>query len=51
LLKLAEEEELYWHKRSNENWLLQGDNNTYFFHKKASGKRGRTLFSTWKRMV
>jgi hypothetical protein len=27
LLKILEEEELYWHKRSNLNWLLKGDNN------------------------
>jgi hypothetical protein len=31
LLRMLEEEELYWHKRSNLNWLLQGDNNTEFF--------------------
>jgi hypothetical protein len=43
LLKLAEEEELYWHKRSNEKWLLQGDSNTDFFHKKASGKKRRNI--------
>jgi hypothetical protein len=24
LLRVIEEEELYWHKRSNQNWLLQG---------------------------
>jgi hypothetical protein len=23
-------EELHWHQRSNERWLLQGNNNTYF---------------------
>jgi mannosylglycoprotein endo-beta-mannosidase len=39
LLKLLEEEELYWHKRSNINWLLKGDNNTIFFHRIANGKR------------
>jgi hypothetical protein len=38
LLRLIEEEEMYWHKRSNEHWLLKGDNNTYYFHKKANGK-------------
>jgi hypothetical protein len=37
LLKIMEEEELYWHKRSNENWLLKGDNNTAYFHRKANG--------------
>lgn len=39
LLRLTEEEELYWHKRSNENWLLQGDNNTDYFHKKSKWKK------------
>jgi uncharacterized protein YeeX (DUF496 family) len=34
---------LYWHKRSSEKWLLQGDNNTDFFHKKASGKKRRNI--------
>jgi hypothetical protein len=23
MMKILEEEELYWHKRSNENWLLK----------------------------
>ena len=31
ILRLLEEEELYWHKRSNLTWLLKGDNNTGFF--------------------
>jgi hypothetical protein len=31
LMIILEEEELYWHKRSNQNWLLQGDSNTGFF--------------------
>jgi hypothetical protein len=39
LMRLLEEEEMYWHKRSNETWLLQGDNNTGYFHKKANGKK------------
>ena len=41
LLKMYEEEELYWHQRSNERWLLKGDNNTAFFHRVANGKRRR----------
>jgi hypothetical protein len=45
LLKIMEEEELYWHKRSNENWLLKGDNDTAYFHRKANGKkRKNTIF-------
>lgn len=39
LLKLLEEEESYWHKRSSLNWLLKGDNNTEFFHRVANGKK------------
>jgi hypothetical protein len=39
LSRLLEEEELYSHKRSNENWLLKGDNNTDYFHKKANGEK------------
>jgi hypothetical protein len=45
LLRLLEEEESYWHKRSNNMWLLKGDNNTAFFHRVANGKKRKTLFS------
>ena len=49
LQKLLEEEEEYWHKRSNLNWLLQGDNNTAFFQKVANGKkRKNTIFCLQK---
>lgn len=45
-LKILEEEELYWFKRSHETWLLKGDNNTEFFHRIANGeKRKSTIFS------
>jgi hypothetical protein len=40
---MLEEEELYWHKRSNLNWLLQGDNNTELFHRIANGKKRKNL--------
>jgi hypothetical protein len=43
LMRLLEEEELYWHKRSNTEWLLRGDNNTDYFHKKANGKKRRNI--------
>jgi mannosylglycoprotein endo-beta-mannosidase len=42
---MLEEEELYWLKRSHENWLLKGDNNTKFFHKIANGKKENTIIS------
>jgi hypothetical protein len=46
LLTLLEKEEAFWQQRSREKWLLQGDNNTSFFHRVANGrKRKRTMFS------
>jgi hypothetical protein len=39
LLHIFEEEELYWFRRSHENWLLKGDNNTVYFHRIANGKK------------
>jgi hypothetical protein len=30
-LKILQQEELYWYKRSHETWLLKGDCNTSFF--------------------
>ena len=46
LQKIQEEEEEYWHKRSNLNWLLKGDNTTDYFLKIANGKkRKNTIFS------
>jgi hypothetical protein len=51
LLKLAEEEELYWHKRSSENGFCRVIITQAFFIRKQVGKRGGTLFSIWKKMV
>jgi mannosylglycoprotein endo-beta-mannosidase len=46
LLRLMEEEESYWHKRSNSTWLLKGNCNTTFFHRVANRKkRKNTIFS------
>ena len=39
ILRLLEEEELYWHKRSNLTWLLKGDNNTGFFSQSSKWKK------------
>uniref|UniRef100_J3M5F7 Reverse transcriptase domain-containing protein n=1 Tax=Oryza brachyantha TaxID=4533 RepID=J3M5F7_ORYBR len=39
---IYEMEELYWHKRSGEEWLLQRDRNTSYFHKKANGRRRKS---------
>jgi hypothetical protein len=46
LLLIDEHEEEFWIQRGREQWLLQGDNNTEYFHRCANGqKRKRTLFS------
>jgi hypothetical protein len=38
-MQIYEEEELYWFSRSSEKWLLEGDNNTAYFHRVANGRR------------
>jgi len=45
MLRLTEEEESYWHKRSNSMWFLKGNSNTAFFHRIANGKKGKILSS------
>jgi mannosylglycoprotein endo-beta-mannosidase len=37
--QLLDQEETYWYNRCHEMWLLQGDNNTSYFHKIANGRR------------
>jgi hypothetical protein len=45
LMKILDDEELYWYKRCHEIWLLKGENNTEFFHRIANGrKRKQTIF-------
>jgi len=41
IMEICEDEELYWFKRSHEKWLLEGDNNTEFFHRVANGRKRR----------
>jgi hypothetical protein len=49
LMKIYEEEEMYWFSRSSEKWLLEGDNNTAYFHRVANGrKRKNTMYSLKK---
>jgi mannosylglycoprotein endo-beta-mannosidase len=44
LMKILEEEEQYWFRRSHETWLHKGDTNTEFFHRIANGrKRNNTI--------
>jgi hypothetical protein len=45
LLKILEEEGLYWFRKSHETWLLKEDLNIGFFHRVANGrKRKHTVF-------
>lgn len=48
-LSLLETEESYWHSRSLEKWLLEGDSNSSYFHKVANGRqRKNTIISLEK---
>ncbi|XP_074351494.1 uncharacterized protein LOC141690607 [Apium graveolens] len=38
-MNLLEKQEVYWRQRAKSFWLREGDNNTGFFHKFASGWR------------
>ncbi|CAN6179481.1 unnamed protein product [Urochloa humidicola] len=49
LMDMLEEEELYWAKRSHEKWLLEGDNNTDFFHRIANGRRRKGIIVSLKK--
>jgi hypothetical protein len=47
LLKMMEEEELYWVKRSHSRWLHEGDNNTKFFHVVYNGRRRKNTITSF----
>jgi hypothetical protein len=46
MLKILDNEDFFWRQRSWENWILQGDSNSAFFHRASNGcRRKRTIFS------
>ena len=49
-LKSLEQEETYWYERCHANWLLKGDNNTFFFINVQMVGRGKIPLCPWKKM-
>uniref|UniRef100_A0ACD5TXL0 Uncharacterized protein n=1 Tax=Avena sativa TaxID=4498 RepID=A0ACD5TXL0_AVESA len=43
LMKIYEEEEFFSFSRSSSKWLLQGDNNTAYFHRIANGRKSKNV--------
>ncbi|KAK1354013.1 hypothetical protein POM88_047269 [Heracleum sosnowskyi] len=38
-LKLLERQEIYWQQRAKQMWLKEGDQNSQFFHRVATGRK------------
>jgi hypothetical protein len=45
LEEIYNKEEIYWQQRGNNRWVLEGDNNSKFFHLYANGRRRKKPLS------
>jgi hypothetical protein len=43
LMKIYENEELFWQRRGGEDWILKGDANTSYFHGIANGRKRKCI--------
>ena len=43
LEQIYQREKIYWKQRGDEEWVLQGDTNSKFFHQFASGRRRKNI--------
>ncbi|KAL5739500.1 hypothetical protein ACOSQ2_028680 [Xanthoceras sorbifolium] len=46
LESLLSNEELYWKQRSRVDWLLAGDKNSKFFHRRATARKKKNMISS-----
>ncbi|KAL5800890.1 hypothetical protein ACOSQ3_032522 [Xanthoceras sorbifolium] len=46
LESLLSKEELYWKQRSRVDWLLAGDKNSKFFHRRATARKKKNMISS-----
>jgi hypothetical protein len=51
LMQIYEEEEAFWFERSSKKWLLEGDNNTAYFHRIPNGRKQKNTMYSLKKMI
>jgi hypothetical protein len=51
LMQIYEEEEAFWFERSSKQWLLEGDNNTAYFHRIANKRKRKNTMNSLKKMT